>query len=284
MARRLSAFYKAEPISRLAAWSRHVALFALVATVISIIIVRFGIFEIRPALATFLGALACAAFSILLALAAFAAIWRSGSRGFGHIFVALLIDAAILAYPAYLAVQFRRLPPIHDITTDAINPPKYEALAILRAGQGANDANYAGLYSAELQHHAYPDIEPVTLDVSAQKAYDATLALINRRRWRIVDARPPQPPNREGHIEAVARTPIMGFRDDVVVRVVADGEGSRVDLRSSSRYFTHDLGANAARLASLIEDINNAVDTSEKPAAKQQPARKGQPGKGPARR
>lgn len=284
MARRLSAFYKAEPVSRLAAWSRHVALFALVATVISIIIVRFGIFEIRPALTTFLGALACAAVSILLAIAAFVAIWHNGSRGFGHIFVALLIDAAILAYPGYLAVQSRRLPPIHDITTDAINPPKYEALAILRAGQGANDANYAGLYSAELQHQAYPDIEPVTLDVSAQKAYDTTLALINRRRWRVVDARPPQPPGREGHIEAVARTPIMGFRDDVVVRVVAEGEGSRVDLRSSSRYFTHDLGANAARLSSLIEDINNAVDTTEKPAAKPQPARKGQPGKGPARR
>lgn len=284
MARRLSAFYRAEPVSTLASWSRHAALFALVATLFSIIIARFGILEIRPALMTFLGALACAVLSILLALAGFAAIWQSGARGLGRIVLALFIDALILAYPAYLAVQYHLLPPIHDITTDAINPPKYEALAILRAGQGANGAAYAGLYSAELQHEAYPSIEPVTVEMSPQAAYDTVLALVNRRHWRVVDARPPQPPNREGHIEAVARTLFMGFRDDVVVRVTPQSEGARIDLRSSSRHFKHDLGANAARLASLIEDINNTVDASEKVEKKPQPARKPQPGKAPARR
>jgi len=36
----------------------------------------------------------------------------------------------------------------------------------------------------------------------------------------------------------VARTPIMGcFREAVSIRVTPDGEGSRVDIRSSSRYF-----------------------------------------------
>jgi uncharacterized protein (DUF1499 family) len=65
----------------------------------------------------------------------------------------------------------------------------------------------------------------------------------------------------------VARTPIMGFREDVSIRVTPDGEGSRVDIRSSSRYFESDLGSNAARITSLIEDINNAVDTA-KPVVK----------------
>ncbi len=284
MARRLSAFYRAEPVSTLATWSRHIALFALVATVLSIVIARFGILEIRPALMMFFGALACAALSILLALAGFAAIWRSGARGLGRIALALLIDVVILVYPAYLAAQYRLLPPIHDITTDAIDPPKFEALAILRAGQGANGAAYAGLYSAELQREAYPAIEPVTVETSPQVAYDTVLALINRRRWRVVNNRPPRPPNREGQIEAVARTLFMGFRDDVAVRVTPDGDGARIDLRSASRYFKHDLGANAARLASLIEDINNAVDAAEKVQKKPEPARKGQPGKAPARR
>jgi Protein of unknown function (DUF1499) len=83
----------------------------------------------------------------------------------------------------------------------------------------------------------------------------------------VIDQRPPQPPRRMGRIEAVARTPIMGFREDVSIRVTPDGEGSRVDIRSSSRYFESDLGSNAARITGLIEDINNAVDTA-KPVVK----------------
>ena len=83
--------------------------------------------------------------AILVAIAAFAAIWHNGSRGFGAIALALFIDAAILAYPAYLAVLYQRLPAIHDISTDVIDPPRFEVLARLRAGDGANPAAYAGL-------------------------------------------------------------------------------------------------------------------------------------------
>jgi uncharacterized protein (DUF1499 family) len=272
MARRFTAPYHKEPVSALAAWARRLAVFSLVATIVSILIVRFGFLEFKPAIATFFGALALAGLSILIAFAAFAAIWHNGSRGMGRILAALLLDVAILAYPAYLAYKYKTLPPIHDITTDPINPPRYEALARLRSGDGANTAVYAGLYSAELQHSAYPDIEPVTLDMPAQQAYDTTLNLIKRRKWRIVDERPPQPPRREGKIEAVAYTPIMGFSEDIAVRVLPDGDGSRVDLRSSSRYFEHDLGSNAARLSRLIDDINEADDDINSKPAKKQPA------------
>ena len=61
-------------------------------------------------------------------------------------------------------LQYRKLPQIHDITTDPIDPPRFDALARLRTGDGANTAVYAGLYSAEQQRHSYPDIEPVELD------------------------------------------------------------------------------------------------------------------------
>ena len=100
-----------------------------------------------------------------------------------------------------------------------------------------------------------------------QRAYEVALALVTKRKWLVIDERAPQPPRRIGRIEAVARTPIMGFREDVSIRIAPDAEGSRVDIRSSSRYFESDLGSNAARVSSLIEDINNAVD-SAKPAVK----------------
>src|SRR3984893_4819718 len=275
MARRFSAPYQSEPVSSLASWARNLAVFSVVAVSLKKIIVRCGFLEMKPAVASFFGALACAGLSILVGLAAFVAIWQNGSRGMSRILLAFLIDAVILAYPAYLGLQYRKLPAIHDITTDPIDPPRFEALARLRTGEGTNPAVYAGLYSAEQQRQAYPDIETVELDVPVQRAYDVTLALVKRRKWLVIDERSPQPPRRMGHIEAVARTPIMGFREDVSIRVTPDGEGSRVDIRSSSRYFEGDLGSNAARVSKLIDDINTAVDeTNIKPVKKpQRPAK-----------
>jgi hypothetical protein len=266
MARRFSAPYQSEPVSSLATWARNLAVFSVVAVLVSIAIVRFGFLEVKPALATFFGALACAGLAILAGLAAFVSIWQNGSRGMGRILLAFLISTAVLAYPAYLGLQYRKLPKIHDITTDPIDPPRFEALARLRGGDGANPAVYAGLYSAEQQRQAYPEVETVQLDVPALRAYEVTLALVNKRKWRVVDERPPQP-RRDGRIEAIAQTPIMGFREDVTIRIKADGEGSRVDIRSSSRYFESDLGSNASRVAKLIEDIKTAADQA-KPAVK----------------
>ena len=272
MARRFSAPYQQEPVSGLATWSRNLAIFSVVAVVVSILIVRFGFLEVKPALATFFGALGLAGLSILLGLAAFAAIWQNGTRGMGRILLALLIDAAILAYPAYLIYQYRKLPRIYDVTTNAIDPPRFEALARLRTGEGTNPAAYAGLYSAEKQRAAYPDIETVELETPVDRAYELTLRLVNRRKWLVIDARAPQPPRRIGRIEAVARTPIMGFREDVSIRVTPDDEDSRVDIRSASRYFDTDLGSNAARVKKLIEDLNTAAENdNSKPAKKAAP-------------
>jgi uncharacterized protein (DUF1499 family) len=262
MARRFSAPYQSEPFSALATWARRLALFSAVATLVSVMVVRFGFLEIKPALATFFGALACAGLSILVALAGLVVLWREGSRGIGRILTALLLDVMILAYPAYLALQYRRLPAIHDITTDPITPPQFEELARLRGTDGANTAVYAGLYSAEQQRVAYPEIEPVDLDMTAKQAFDLVRRLVTRRKWLVIDEHAPQSPRQNGHIEAVAKTPIMGFREDVAIRIAPDGDGSRVDIRSSSRYFEHDLGSNAARISSLIDDINAAAENN----------------------
>src|ERR1700716_4596536 len=109
MARRFSAPYQSEPVSSLATWARNLALFSVIAVVVSILIVRFGFLEMKPALATFFGALALAGLSILVGLAAFAAIWQNGSRGMGRLLLAVLLEAGVLAYPASLGLQYRTL-------------------------------------------------------------------------------------------------------------------------------------------------------------------------------
>jgi hypothetical protein len=257
-----------EPASRLAIWARRFAGFSLPVVALAIILERSAALEIVPGLATFAGALVMAFIAVLLALASLVGIWRRGIEGLGAAMTALAIGLALLAYPSYLAVKATRLPMIADITTDPIDPPRFEALARLRTGEGTNPAVYAGLYSAELQRQAYPDIETVELDVPAQRAFEATMRLVNKRKWLVIDERAPQPRS-IGRIEAVARTPIMGFREDVSIRVTPDGDGSRVDIRSASRYFESDLGSNAARISKLIDDLNTAADSANlKPVKK----------------
>jgi uncharacterized protein (DUF1499 family) len=270
-----------EPMSRLALWSRRLALFALVAALLSIIIVRSGMLELSPALATFGGALALAVLGMLLALAAMVVIWRQGHAGIGHAVSALAIGAVLLAYPAYFGVLAYRLPMINDVATDPVDPPRFEVLARLRPREGANPVAYARLRVAEQQHKAYPDIEPLDVDAAPQAAYDGALDVVTKRKWRVVEARAPQARQRDGHIEAVAHTLIMGFPDDLVIRVRATPDGSRIDVRSASRYGRHDFGTNAARVRSLIEDIDDRLSDAGKKAQMQAqaPARRA-----PARR
>ena len=270
-----------EPVSKLAIWSRRLALFAFAVVLLVIVIVNLGFLEPVPAIASLAGSLFFALVAMVLAFGAFVVIWRQGLRGLGLAVAALGIGIAMLAYPGYLGVLFYRLPAVNDITTDATDPPRFEAISRLRP-RGANPIAYPGAAATKLQRATYPDIEPLIVSVPPLEAYDAALAVITKRKWRIVDVRPPQTGRREGRIEAVARTPLMGFRDDIVVRVRAAEDGARIDMRSASRYGTHDFGANASRLRSLsgdIDDVAGAEKAKPKPPPKPAPKKGAQPAK-----
>jgi len=272
MARRLHLID--EPMSRLAAWSRRLALFALAVAALSILIVRSNILEIEPALATFGAALVFAALSILLAFAAFVVIWRQGKSGLGAALSGLMLGLLLLAYPAYLGYRAAKLPPISDITTDPDNPPRFDFLARLRP---ADRVAYPGAATARKQAEAYPDIVPLQVTAPVRVAYDVTLALVTKRKWPVAEARPPVGSRRDAVIEATARTPIMGFRDDIAIRITPTSEGARIDMRSASRYGVSDLGTNAARIRSLLEDIDDAVGAA--PAPRPEPVQKPPPPK-----
>jgi uncharacterized protein (DUF1499 family) len=265
--------------SKLAVWARRCAFFSLAATLIGIIIVRSGFLEIEPALATFGGALLFSVIGIVLALAAFVVIWREGIDGAGYAFAAVGIGIVLLAYPAFLGYRAYRLPMINDVTTDPINPPRFDVVARLRP-RGTVD--YAGLYAAELQRAAYPDIEPLAVAATPQIAFEEAIKIINKRKWRIVVERSPQAGRREGQIEAVARTPILGFRDDVAVRIRPDSDGAVIDVRSASRFGRHDIGANAARIRGLLEELDDAIRVRTAQQERQRRPQKPAPAKPPA--
>ncbi len=119
----------------------------------------------------------------------------------------------------------RSLPLIHDITTDTANPPLFAALLLLRAG-APNPATYGGPAVAAQQKEASPDRAPDILDARPDAVFTHVLAAARTLGWDVVSAVPG-----EGLLEASDSTFWFGLKDDVVVRVVADSTGSRVEVR-----------------------------------------------------
>ena len=212
--------------------------------------------EILPALATFGGALVFAGDRrSLLALRRFIVIWREGIGGVGTAFTALA-DRRRCCSPIrpISACAAYRLPTINDITTDPIDPPRFDAMARLRP-RDANPVDYAGLYAAELQRDGLSRHRAAgSSTATPQVAYDAALAVITKRKWRVVDAtraagRPPRRPDRGGGAHADHGLPRRRR-----LRIRAARDGARIDVRSASRYGRHDFGTNASRIRSLLED------------------------------
>jgi uncharacterized protein (DUF1499 family) len=156
--------------------------------------------------------------------------------------IALVVGIAAFAVPWTFQSRARSVPPIHDITTDTEDPPRFVAVLARRAG-AANSADYEGAKVASQQKSAYPDIAPIRLPDPPDRAFERALDAARSLGWEIVAAEP-----KDGRIEATDTTRWFGFKDDVVIRVRPDGAGSRADVRSVSRVGRSDVGANAARI------------------------------------
>ncbi|MES1180045.1 MAG: DUF1499 domain-containing protein, partial [Hyphomicrobium sp.] len=109
---------------------------------------------------------------------------------------------------------------------------------------------------ATAQAAAYPDIKTIEINRSVDETYELVVDTIQRLKFDIVFQQPPEPQsNQAGVIEFVDRTMVLGLYDDVAVRVSGNDEASRVDVRSASRYGSHDLGRNAQRIRTILKEI-----------------------------
>jgi uncharacterized protein (DUF1499 family) len=172
-------------------------------------------------------------------------------RGFAFAFFAFVLMLFVVVVPWQWRRTGRTVPPIHDISTDTENPPPFVAIAPLRA-DASNPVEYAGPETAALQREAYPEIQPVALNLPPDSAFERALAAARAKRWEIVEANAA-----ERRIEATDRTFWFGFYDDVVIRVTPSGTGSIVDVRSKSRVGRGDVGTNARRIRGYLRELQS---------------------------
>jgi uncharacterized protein (DUF1499 family) len=248
-------------MSGMTTWlSRSALLFALVSAVAAILAglgSRMGWWHFR----TGFQILTWAAYgglgsAIIGFIGCLAALWRGQRRGAWLALVGLIVGLIVVGVPWQMKRTAQRVPPIHDITTDTDDPPRFADILSLRK-YAPNAADYGGPDVAAQQHAAYPDIQPVTLRLPSQQAFTQALRAADAMGWDIVAVSPA-----EGRIEATDTTLWFGFKDDIVVRIQALGDESRIDVRSVSRVGKSDVGTNAQRIRAYVRRLSEAGSTS----------------------
>jgi uncharacterized protein (DUF1499 family) len=117
-----------------------------------------------------------------------------------------------------------------------------------------NGVDYKVDDNAAKQQEAYADIQPLILpDVAPADLFKRAETTAKAMGWEIVAAEAA-----EGRIEATETTAWWGFKDDVVIRIAAEGTGSRLDIRSMSRVGKSDLGKNADRIRAFLAKVKEA--------------------------
>jgi len=175
-----------------------------------------------------------------------------GRHGFAAALLALLIAAPTFAYPAWMLDRAKRLPNIHDISTDTDNPPQYIAVLPARAN-APNSSQYGGAAIAVQQHQAYPGVVPLETSSPMDVTFSRALAVARDMGFEIVATDPAA-----GRIEATDTTRWFGFKDDIIIRITPRPGGSRVDVRSTSRIGSSDVGANARRIERYLGKLSRA--------------------------
>lgn len=159
------------------------------------------------------------------------------------------LGMGVACLPIVCVVSFylgaRQVPAIHDITTDTVTPPLF-TYALTKRHPSHNSTDYSSENIA-LQAAAYSYIKPLVLSLPPSKALMLVQDTVKELGWQVHNV-----DSVAGVIEAYDTSPMLGFVDDIIIRITVDGQGSRIDVRSASRIGVSDLGANAQRIRAFL--------------------------------
>ncbi|NMP01844.1 DUF1499 domain-containing protein [Pseudoalteromonas arctica] len=231
-----------------------VSLVSLIAFLLVILpgpLYKFGIVELGVAFTGFkFGVYAGGAALVLLIVQA---LFMRKTLTLSSGVIALIFSVVAIAMPLNMMNKAEGVPAIHDISTDLVNPPKFVAIAPLRAN-ASNPVEYAGEETAVQQRKAYPELVTISFAQSKADLMTASEQAVKNLGFALVSAN-----TATGIVEATDTTTWFGFKDDVVIRIKDEGSQRFVDIRSKSRVGRSDLGKNAERIHSIINELNSLL-------------------------
>lgn len=228
-----------------------VSLIALLLVVLPGPLYKFGIMDLGTAFTGLKFGVYAGVAALILLVLQFLLMRKTVTLG--STIMTIVFSAIAIALPLSMMNKGKSVPPIHDISTDLVNPPEFVAIAPLRA-DAPNPVAYDGIETAEQQRTAYPEIKTLSYSQPKAELVGAVEQAVKNLGWELVNTDVSQ-----SIVEATDTTMWFGFKDDVVVRINDQGGDSVVDIRSKSRIGGSDLGKNAERIHALIEELDTVL-------------------------
>lgn len=247
-------------VERLSWFALAIAVAAVVGALIAAVGSGAGWWHFRPAFTVLRIAFYAAVLGGLLALVALLIPLRGRRRRATFAALAALVLGA--GFALYLGAQMRSAraaPPIHDVTTNIEDMPRFFRLPV--RVDNYDNVPYLGRADLHpllpedrwkvLHREHYGDLRTVHLPWTPAQTIQRAGELARERGWELRTLNPD-----EGVMEAVDTSTFFRFKDNVVLRVrrAPDG-GSLVDMRSISRVGVSDVGVNAKRIRSFLGDL-----------------------------
>lgn len=228
-------------------WAGRLIILSWVVAVVAIIAFRFLAVRFEAPLLGVAGAVVLASVALLLLIGGqlMGAVRGQLAMSNGTALIYFVVGFILIAPAISSVLTGMKVPPIHDVTTDPDDPPVYIQTPLIRAT--TDNSLDLDAKTIALQREAYTDLQGLSVDMDVVNATAHAATIANSLGWEVTAQ-----DNEQGHLEAVATTRIIGFKDDVVVRVKMTEAGTRLDVRSASRVGLSDLGANAARIREFI--------------------------------
>ncbi|MDJ0614689.1 MAG: DUF1499 domain-containing protein [Rhizobiaceae bacterium] len=282
-----------ERYSRAAVWCQRLAVFLIPYFVTVILLFRLSKIETSQLFALIGVGFMLVLISLVFAFRSISELWNKGYRGGTMVVRGLLITLIMLVpfvYYSYLALQF---PLANDVSTDPFNPPEYVTAQETRLGLLSEGVNPVGEYirdHALKMIEAYPKLQPRRYPAGAERVLEAVRSIVEENEWPVTGSQG-IPENRvedteseladnsgnsqnedqsasleetvekpdDIYFEFIERTPVFGFENDVIIRIVSEDRNTLVDVRASSRLGRHDFGYNATLIERILTQLDGAL-------------------------
>lgn len=134
-------------------------------------------------------------------------------------------------------------PRMNDITTDLTHPPQFSSM----------DSEYPEAFK-ELMQKYYPKFDGLVVNKAASDTFQGVQDVIQKQTtWEVTKTDPEQKT-----IEAIAVSPLLKIKEDVVVRLTPiSDQQTKIDIRSRSRFGDSDFGSNAKRILIFLSQCED---------------------------
>lgn len=242
--------------SKWAIWARRCGSFAVPLTLLPVLLHREGLIGSLDFVAVETVALSFAVLGLLLGLGGFVRLWRTGDRGWGKASWGIVFSTLCLLPFGYFGYLALKNPVVTEISTDFRTPVP---LSLLRPAQTPP------ALQAEIAAH-FPNVRTRSYPIAAAQIFEILAQLVEEEGWDISISRNPDDTGGVGLLDGVALR-LLGWRDEVAVRVLASDAGATIDMRSAPFFAFPDFGENGRRVEKLLLALDGKVTALLRTAA-----------------